>query len=88
MPLWASTGIRSKGASDAFGKKGRQIVAELMAKLPPHTDQALRRVLDQLDHVCENLKWIEEKMIEVFVPCPETTWLKTLPGVGDILAVA
>jgi transposase len=80
-------GYTVEGASDAFGKKGRQIVAQLMAKLPPHTDQALRRVLDQLDHVCENLKWIEEKMIEVFVPCPETTWLKTLPGVGDILAV-
>ena len=26
-------------------------------------------------------------MIEVFAPCPETTWLKTLPGVGEILAV-
>src|SRR4030095_13199968 len=73
--------------SDAFGKKGRQIVAQLMAKLPPHTEQALGRVLDQLDHVCENLKLIEEKMMEVFAPCPQATWLKTLPGVGDILAV-
>ena len=26
-------------------------------------------------------------MMEVFAPCPQTTWLKTLPGVGDILAV-
>jgi transposase len=80
-------GFVVEGASDAFGKRGREILTELMAKLPPHTEQALGRVLDQLDHVCENLKWIEEKMIEVFVPCPETTWLKTLPGVGDILAV-
>src|SRR4030095_1248672 len=51
-------GYTVEGASDAFGKKGRQIVAELMAKLPPHTEQALERVLDQLDHVCENLKLI------------------------------
>lgn len=80
-------GFAVEGATDAFGKKGRRIVAELMAKLPPHTEQALGRVLDQLDHVCENLKWIEEKMMEVFAPCSETTWLKTLPGVGDILAV-
>lgn len=80
-------GYTVEGASDAFGKKGRQIVAELMAKLPPHTEQALERVLDQLDHVCENLKLIEEKMMEVFAPCPQATWLKTLPGVGDILAV-
>jgi len=75
-------GYTVEGASDAFGKKGRQIVAELMAKLPPHTEQALGRVLDQLDHVGENLKWIEAKMMEVFAPCPQTTWLKTLPGVG------
>jgi transposase len=72
---------------DAFGKKGRQIVAQLMAKLPPHTEQALGRVLDQLDQVCANLQGIEAKMMEVFAPCPQTTWLKTLPGVGDILAV-
>lgn len=80
-------GFAVEGATDAFGKKGRRIVAELMAKLPPHTEQALGRVLDQLDHVCENLQGIEEKMMEVFAPCSETTWLKTLPGVGDILAV-
>jgi transposase len=80
-------GFVVEGASDAFGKRGREILTELMAKLPPHTEQALGRVLDQLDHVCENLQWIEEKMIEVFAPCPQTLWLKSLPGVGDILAV-
>jgi transposase len=80
-------GYTVEGASDAFGKRGRQIVAALMAKLPPHTEQALGRVLDQLDHVCENLQGIEAKMMEVFAPCPQTTWLKSLPGVGDILAV-
>ena len=80
-------GYTVEGASDAFGKKGRQIMAELMAKLPPHTQQALRLVLDQLDHVCENLRAIEEQMMEVFAPCSQTTWLKSLPGVGDVLAV-
>jgi transposase len=80
-------GYRVEGVSDAFGKRGRQIVEEILLKLPPHTQQALRHILDQLDHVTENLKKIERQMIEVFSPCPETQWLKTLPGVGDILAV-
>jgi transposase len=80
-------GYTVEGASDAFGKKGRKIVEGLLGKLPPHTEQALRRILDQLDHVGENLKWIEAKMIEVFAPCPETTWLRSLPGVAEILAV-
>lgn len=80
-------GYTVQGASDAFGKRGREIMAELVVKLPPHTQQALTRILDQLDHVAENLKAIEAEMIQVFAPCPETTWLKTLPGVGDVLAV-
>jgi len=83
----AKYGYGVEGASDAFGKRGRKIVSELLSKLPPHTQQALQCILDQLDHVRENLKWIEGQMIEAFAPCPQTNWLKTLPGVGDILAV-
>ena len=83
----AKYGYTVEGASDAFGKRGRKIMTELLPKLPPHTQQALERVLDQLDHVGENLKAIEAQMIKAFAPCPQTTWLKTLPGVGEILAV-
>jgi len=80
-------GYTVKGASDAFGKKGREIIEELLLKLPPHTQQALRLILDELDHVTDNLKAIEGHMIEIFSPCPQTQWLKSLPGVADILAV-
>jgi transposase len=80
-------GLVVEGATDAFGKRGRKIMSALMAGLPPHTQQGLERVLDQLDHIEENLEIIERQMQEVFAPCAETNWLKTLPGVGDILAV-
>jgi transposase len=83
----AKYGYRVEGASDAFGKKGRRIIEELLDKLPPHTQQTLRVILDELDHVTDNLKDIEGQMIETFSPCPQTQWLKTLPGVSDILAV-
>ena len=83
----AKYGYTVEGVSDAFGKRGRQIVMELMGKLPPHTQQALHRILDQLDHLSENLKAIEAEMMKVFAPSPEINRLKTLPGVGDILAV-
>jgi len=83
----AKYGYVVEGVSDAFGKRGHQIMMELIRKLPCHTQQALQRVLDQLDHVGENLKAIEAEMIQTFAPCPETTLLKTLPGVGEILAV-
>src|SRR5262249_28179312 len=80
-------GYGVEGASDVFGKKGRKIVEELLLKLPPHTQQALRLILDELDHVKDNLREIEKQMLESFSPCPQTQWLKSLPGVGDILAV-
>jgi transposase len=80
-------GFVVEGATDAFGKRGRKILEQLLPKLPTHTEQALQRVLDQLDHVDENLTLIERKMIEVFASCSQTTLLKSLPGVADILAV-
>jgi transposase len=83
----AKYGYVVEGASDAFGQRGRKIMAELLKKLPTHTQQGLERVLDQLDHVGENLEIIERQMQGVFAPCAQTNWLKTLPGVGDILAV-
>ena len=83
----AKYGFVVEGASDAFGKKGRQIVEQLLPKLPPHTEQALRRVLEQLDHVTENLRAIEGEMMKAFAPSGETTLIKTLPGVADVLAI-
>jgi transposase len=73
--------------SDAFGKRGREIINELLTKLPPHTGQALQHVLDQLDEVVKNLQAIERDMIGAFSPCSQTALLKSLPGVGEILAV-
>ena len=83
----AKYGLVVEGASDAFGKKGRQIVEQLVAKLPPHTEQALGRVLEQLDHVSETLRAIEGEMLKAFAPGTETKLLKTLPGVADVLAI-
>jgi transposase len=83
----AKYGYVVEGASDAFGKKGRKIVEELLLKLPPHTRQGLGLILNELDHVTSNLKQIEKQMTEIFSPCVQTQWLKSLPGVGDTLAV-
>ncbi len=80
-------GFKVDGISDAFGKQGRQILEGLLAKLPPHTGEALKLMLDELDHVQANLKVIEAKMQAAFAPCPQTTYLKSEPGVGEMLAV-
>jgi len=83
----AKYGLVVEGVSDAFGKQGRKILQGLMPELPLHTREGLRVVLKELDHVEVNLKAMERRMGEVFAPCPETTWLKTAPGVGQMLSV-
>lgn len=80
-------GYQVEGVSDAFGKTGRKIFEGLSGKLPPHTQQALRVMFDELDHVTVNLQKVEAQMREAFAPCTETEYLKSLPGVGDVLAV-
>lgn len=80
-------GLKVEGVSDAFGKGGRRIIEELCSKLPPHTEQALRLMLDELDHVETNLKTIAGQMQQAFAPCAETTYLQSEPGVGEMLAV-
>ncbi len=79
-------GLKVEGVSDAFGKKGREIITELSTQLPPHTQRGLSLLLDELDHVESNLDTLEAEMLKVFSLCAETTWLKSLPGVGEMLA--
>jgi hypothetical protein len=47
--------------SDAFGKRGRKIMIELLVKLPARTEQALRRILDRLDRVARISKRSKQK---------------------------
>jgi len=80
-------GLKVEGVSDAFGQGGRRIIEELSSQLPAHTQQALRLMLDELDHVQANLKTIEGQMQQAFAPCAERTYLQSEPGVGEMLAV-
>ena len=83
----AKYGLGIDGVSDAFGKRGRQVLSTLVPQLPPQTQQAVTCLLTQLDQVEATLTRLEDQMRAVFAPCPQTAWLKTLPGVGELLAV-
>jgi transposase len=83
----AKYGLLVEDVSDAFGVRGRQQIARLVPQLPPQTHQAVTALLGQLDHVLATLTLVERHMRTVFAPCPETAWLNTLPGVGDLLAI-
>jgi transposase len=73
--------------SDIFGKKGRLLLKEALQQLPPETQRSVKEQLDLLDQVIQQLAGIEQHIHEVVAETPEMQLLKTLPGVGDILAI-
>lgn len=72
---------------DAFGREGRRRMAALGPRLPAHTRFAVRRLLQQIDAIQEQMGRIERRMQKAFGETELLRRLRTLPGVGFILAV-
>ena len=87
MPPWPRTGLRLEGASDLFGRRGREWLQAALPVLPPHRRYATERLLEQLDVVTVQIQGFEQRLRAVFAPTPELQLLRTLPGVGWVLAV-
>jgi transposase len=73
--------------SDIYGKKGRQLLQEALPELPPETHQSVIDQLSLLDDVSQKIDEIEKHIREVVKTTPVMQLIKTLPGVGDILAI-
>jgi transposase len=58
-----------------------------LTELPPETRYATERLLEELDHLDEQIQGFEERMAELFQPTRELGLIETLPGVGFILGV-
>jgi len=83
----AKYGLRLEGATDLFGRRGRQWLQGALPILPPHSRYATERLLEQLDVVSAQVEGFEQRLRTVFAPTPELQLLRTLPGVGWVLAV-
>jgi transposase len=82
----AKYALRSDEVSDLFGARGRALLRRHLEALPPHTAFATRALLE-VEHLDGQVRALEERMRTVFRPTPTIEWLRTLPGVGFILAV-
>jgi transposase len=76
-----------EGVSDVFGKKGRELLRQSIAKLPPETQFAAQQVLSALEGLEEQIHKLEKRIREVFEETEKVRLLKTLPGIGFTLAV-
>jgi transposase len=75
------------GVSDWFGKKGRQLLAKQLPQLPEQTRFATECQLAQLDELNREIAVLEERMKVVFTETATVRRLRSLPGVGFLLAV-
>jgi transposase len=83
----AKYGITIDGASDAFGKRGRQELEAKLALMPKHSRFCVERLLEQIDEVQEQIKRLEDRMKKAFRTSRELELLQTMPGVGFILGI-
>jgi transposase len=84
----AKYGLRLEGTTDLFGRRGRQwLRTTALPALAPHSRFATERLLEQLDVVAAQIEGFEQRVRAVFAPTPELQLLRTLPGVGEVLAV-
>ena len=72
--------------SDPFGVKGRKLLKEKIAELPPETRAVTKMLLEQVEILDQRIAELERRMEEVLAPSREVELLMTLPGVGFILA--
>jgi len=83
----AKYGAPSGGASDMFGVRGRVLLRKRADELPPETRYATERLMEELDHLDEEIQGFQERMAELFQPTRQLELIETLPGVGFILGV-
>ncbi|MHC4346365.1 MAG: IS110 family RNA-guided transposase [Planctomycetota bacterium] len=73
--------------SDMFGTKGRRVLGSVLGLLPSHTRFTSELLIEQLDQTEQKIRAIEGQMKELFKENDNHELLKTMPGIGFILAV-
>jgi len=79
--------IEIKEVRDIFGSKGRKILGKRIEELPQQTKRSVQAHLELLDQVGAQIKSCEEQIKAVVKETAEINLLKTIPGVGDVLAI-
>jgi transposase len=79
-------GLPPAGISDLFGDKGRDYLQHCLADLPPETGRMVVVELRAIDKLATEVAAVEQRIQEQIAPSAAVTLLRTLPGVGVILA--
>ncbi len=84
---FAKYGITFEEVSDIFGGKGRRLMVQALEELPPETRHSVNEQLQLIDQIEQSIKQAEKRISAVIKEDHMMQRLKTLPGVGPILAI-
>jgi transposase len=84
---FAKYGITFDEVTDIFGGKGRRLMEQALPELPPETRHSVEAQLQLMDQVELSIKEAEGRIANVIKEDHVMQILKTLPGVGPILAI-
>jgi transposase len=73
-------------ASDIFNNKGRAAIEVALDSVPEHTHFAAEVLLTELEELEAKIRAFEERIVATFSETAEITLLRTIPGIGPILA--
>jgi len=73
--------------SDVFVGAGRAWLATALSHLPPETKRCAAQELEALDALQDQIAQLEQRIRERIALTPSIQLLKSLPGIGDILAI-
>jgi len=83
----AKYALHELDVTDAFGRRGRELLRQRFALLPPHTAYASQQLLDQVEGLDRQVHEFEQRIRATFKPTPPIQRLLTVPGLGLTLAV-
>jgi transposase len=72
--------------SDLFGRSGRLQIEQRVRELPPETRRSVEEQLKLLDRLEEQIRDMAARIAAVVETTPEMGFIRTLPGVGPVLA--
>ena len=84
---FAKYAIQFDSESDLFGTRGLQEMNRRLPELPPETRLSVEQELKLLDDLARQIGAAEQRIHQVIAVTPEMELLKSLPGVGPILAI-
>lgn len=82
----AKYNILLEDVSDIFGTKGLELLRQRLGELPPETQGCVKQQLEFLEHIQTQIDQAQNRLEEILQLTPEMELLKTLPGVGKVLA--